>query len=170
MIIRPEEERDHDAVAQVITSAFARADEARLVEALRREPDFIPRLSLVADEGGAVTGHLLFTAAPIVGDARVWPALALAPLSVRPAWQRKGVGSQLMRHGLDECRRLGHQLVVVLGHAAYYPRFGFTSAQAAGIEAPFPVRNESFMALELVPGAFDGVKGTIRYAPPFAAV
>ncbi len=168
MILRPEDDSDAGAISEVVRQAFGRAQEALLVEALRRDPAFIPELSLVAQAEGEVVGHLLFTLAPIVGKEESWPNLALAPLSVRPSWQRQGVGSALMRYGLAACWRLGHQRVVVLGHADYYPRFGFTSASTAGIAAPFPVRDESFLVVGRTPAALTGIRGTIEYAAPFA--
>lgn len=170
MNLRPENAADAGAISDVVRLAFGREEEARLVEALRRDPAFIPELSLVAEVESKVIGHLLFTLAPIMGRAETWPALALAPLSVRPTWQRQGVGSALMRHGLAACWRLGHERVVVLGHADYYPRFGFTSAKAAGIAAPFAVRDESFLVVARTPAALAGLNGTIQYAPAFAAV
>lgn len=170
MIMRPEGGADGGAISEVVHQAFGRAQEALLVEALRGSPAFIPELSLVAQVENEVVAHLLFTVAPIMGEVESWPSLALAPLSVRPSWQRQGVGSALMRHGLAACWSLGHVRVVVLGHADYYPRFGFTSARAAGIAAPFPVRDESFLVVGRTPAALAGIDGTIQYAAPFAAL
>lgn len=170
MLLRAEIPADRDAIRRVVTAAFGQPDEAVLVDALRDTAEYIPELSLVAELTGQVAGHLLFTRAPIVGRKGETPALALAPLAVSPEHQRHGVGTALMNHGLAACARLGHRLVVVLGHATYYPRFGFVAALPRGIEAPFPVRSESFMLHELVPGAAHGIHGTIRYAAPFAAV
>jgi len=170
MMIRAESAHDIESIAAVVSLAFGRDDESKLVESLRHDAAFIPELSLVAVEKEQVIGHLLFTRAAIVGAEKSWPALALAPLAVRPEYQRSGVGTALVRHGLQQAQQLGHMLVVVLGHAHYYPRFGFTSAHAAGIAAPFPVNDESFMALTLTPGGLARVRGTIRYAPPFATL
>ncbi|MBI3098214.1 MAG: N-acetyltransferase [Planctomycetes bacterium] len=102
--------------------------------------------------------------------AGVHPALALAPMAVRPGFQRRGIGSDLVRAGLDRASALGHRIVIVLGHPEYYPRFGFRPARPLGIEPPFLVRDEVFMALELFPGALDGVRGTVRYPPVFDGV
>lgn len=81
--------------------------------------------------------------------------------------QKKGIGSELVRKGLDECRRLGYTVVVVVGHPEYYPSFGFVSARSKGLEAPFPVPDEAFMVTELVPGALDGIRGRVIYSPEF---
>jgi putative acetyltransferase len=168
--IRPETAEDYAAIHEVNALAFGREVEARLVEALRRLPDFIPDLSLVAVEADRVVGHILFS--PIVIETKdgAVPALALATLAVRPEFQYQGIGSALVRDGLERSRALGHRIVVVVGHPAYYPRFGFAPARARGLEAPFPVPDDAFLALELVPGALDGVAGMVRYPPPFEGV
>ena len=168
--IRPETTKDHAAIREVNALAFGREEEGRLVEALRRLPEFIPELSLVAIEAGQVVGHILFSPMVIETTDGAVPALALAVLAVRPEFQNQGVGSELARRGLEECRSLGHKIVVVVGHPAYYPRFGFSPARARGLDAPFPVPDEAFLALELVPGALDGVVGMVRYPPPFEEV
>lgn len=183
MLIRPESAGDVASIHSVVAAAFGRPDEANLVDALRRDVAFIPQLSLVAEDGGTVIGHILFTRIVIRPPGPQGPrasgqsdsdlataALALAPLAVAPAQQNHGVGMALSRHGLEVARQLGHRLVVVLGHANYYPRFGFVPALPRGIEAPFPVNPSSFMVCELQPGAIDGVRGTVEYAAPFAQV
>jgi putative acetyltransferase len=89
-------------------------------------------------------------------------------MAVLPAFQKQGIGSALVRRGLDECRRQGHRIVVVVGHPHFYPRLGFSSKLAANLASPFSGR-ESFMALDLVPGALEGVAGGVQYPPPFGA-
>jgi putative acetyltransferase len=95
-------------------------------------------------------------------DARPVPALALAPIAIFPEFQNQGIGSALVRKGLEVCKEQGHRIVVVLGHLHFYPRFGFSSKLAAHLDSPFSGK-ESFMALELVPGALDGVEGRVQY-------
>jgi putative acetyltransferase len=165
--IRPETAEDYAAIREVTLLAFGQEDEARLVEDLRRLPDFIPELSLVAVRGGQVVGHILFSPIVIETEKGAVPALSLAPMSVRPECQNQGVGSQLVREGLKRCRSLGHEVVVVVGHPTYYPRFGFSPARAKGLEAPFEVPDEAFLVLELTPGALDGIAGAVKYPPPF---
>ena len=165
--IRPETAEDYDATHEVNALAFGREVESRLVEALRALPDFIAGLSLVVVEASRVVGHILFSPFVIEMKDGAVPALTLAPLAVRPEFQNQGIGSQLVRDGLERCRTLGHRIVVVVGHPNYYPRFGFCPARARGLEAPFPVPDEAFMVLELVPGALDGVAGMVRFPPPF---
>jgi putative acetyltransferase len=96
--------------------------------------------------------------------------LALAPLAVRPEWQRRGIGSQLVRAGLERGAALGHRAVILIGHPSYYPRFGFTPARAFGIEPPMPLPDEVFMALPLQPDNLDDVRGTLSYPPAFDEV
>jgi putative acetyltransferase len=168
--IRSEVASDYAAVREVHTLAFGRDNEARLVEAIRASPAFIPQLSLVAAEEGRVAGHILFSRIHIRSERINVPALALAPLAVLPSLQNRDIGSQLVRQGLEECRRLQHAIVIVLGHRNYYPRFGFSPAKAKGIEAPFPVSEGAFMVLELRAGSLNGVRGTVEYPPTFAGV
>lgn len=147
--------------------AFGTEDEAHLVETLRKSDDFIPELSLVAINDGRVVGHILFSSISIETQQNDASALALAPMAVRPEFQNRGIGSKLVRHGLKECQRLGYKVVVVVGHPAYYPRFGFSPARAKGLEAPFQVSDEAFLVHELVPGALSGISGMVKYPPAF---
>jgi len=165
--IRPETAEDYAAIREVTLLAFEQEKEAQLVEDLRRLSDFIPELSLVAVRAEHVIGHILFSPMAIETEKGEVPALSLAPLSVRPECQNQGVGSQLVREGLKRCRSLGHEVVVVVGHPDYYPRFGFSSARAKRLEAPFEVPDEAFLVLELTPGALAGIAGVIKYPPPF---
>jgi putative acetyltransferase len=126
------------------------------------------RASLVAEKGQLVVGHILFSDLPITTVAGTVPALALAPMAVLPELHRQGIGSALVRRGLEACRQQGHRVVVVLGHSQFYPRFGFSPKLAAHLESPFS-GSDSFMAMELVPGALDGVVGRVQYPPPFGA-
>jgi putative acetyltransferase len=161
--VRLERPGDHAAVREVNRLAFGRDEEALLVDALRAGGHV--RLSLVAEDGGQVVGHVLFSDLPILTRQGTVHALALAPLAVTPARQRQGIGSLLVREGLRACAAAGQRIVVVLGHPAYYPRFGFSAALARPLKAPFS--GDAFMAVELVPGALRGVAGEVRYPPPF---
>ena len=167
IIIRPESTADHDAIRHVNRLAFGQDDEARLVDALR-DGGYI-RVSLVAEMEGQVVGHILFSDLPIITEAGTVPALALAPMAVLPEFQNQGIGSAMVRSGLEECRQQGHKIVVVLGLPHFYPRFGFSPKLTAHLESPFSGK-DSFMALELVAGALDGVTGQVQYPPPFGAL
>jgi putative acetyltransferase len=164
VIVRPTTTTDRDAVYRVHPLAFGREDESRLVEALHAGG--YTRVSLVAEADGELVGHVLFSELRIHTEGGVFPALSLAPLAVVPSHQRRGVGSALVRRGLEQCREGSHQAVIVLGHAAYYPRFGFSAALAVPLTSPFSGRS-SYMAAELVPGALRGVAGRVVYPEPF---
>lgn len=162
LTIRPEAPTDAGAVRAVLIEAFGGRDEADLVEALRPRPDV---LSLVAVRDGVVAGVITFS--PVVGrtgDARL-RAMGLAPMAVRPEWQREGIGSALVRAGLDACRDRDVGLVVVFGHATYYPRFGFTSARRIGLRCKWSRDDDHFMFLELAPGQAALTGGYVDYCP-----
>ena len=166
--IRAETVTDRESVRGVNEAAFGRPQEADLVDALRGSVN--PCVSLVAEEGGRVVGHIFFSPVAVESGEGAWAALGLGPMAVLPEYQRRGVGSELVREGLSECRRLGHEVVFVLGHARFYPRFGFTQAKAKGIECEFNAPDENFMVVELRPGALAGRKGIVRYSPEFRSV
>jgi putative acetyltransferase len=123
-------------------------------------------VSLVAIDTSGVIGHIAFSPMTLDSHAEVRIA-ALAPMAVVPGRQRAGIGSALVRSGLDECRRLGFVAVVVLGHAEFYPRFGFLTGSTFGLSPEIDVPDEAFMALELQPGSIDRYRGVVRYHPAF---
>ncbi len=164
MHIRDEEDRDHATVYAVNAAAFETPAEARLVEALRARAH--PVVSLVAEAKGKRVGHILFS--PVtVAEHPGGRIMGLAPMAVAPEHQRRGIGSALVRAGLDRCRALGFGAVVVLGHPGYYLRFGFQPASRFGLGCPYDVPDDVFMALELRPGYLRGVSGTVAYHPAF---
>ncbi|MBL8793033.1 MAG: N-acetyltransferase [Planctomycetia bacterium] len=166
LMIRAEEPRDRAAVFRVNELAFGRPGEAQLVDALRGGAQ--PTLSLVAEQDGQVVGHIFFSPVTIESSAGNQTALGLAPMAVLPERQRQGIGSQLVRAGLDGCRQLGQPAVVVLGHPEFYPKFGFVPASGFGLRCEYPVPDDVFMALELSPGALAGRQGLVKYGPEFA--
>ncbi|MDO4439427.1 MAG: N-acetyltransferase [Eubacteriales bacterium] len=150
MIIRQEKPEDYNEVYKLIKEAFESAEhsdgnEQELVVELRKSNSFIPELSLVAIEDNKIVGHILFTK----GHVNAVEVLALAPLSVLPAYQNRGIGLALMREGHDIAGKLGYEYSVVLGHPKYYPKAGYIPASMYGIKAPFEVEDECFMALKL---------------------
>jgi putative acetyltransferase len=163
VIIRAETAADYPMIRQVNEAAFGGADEADLVEALRRES--VVLLSVVAESDGRIVGHILFSRMSIETPTGAVAAAALAPVAVLPHYQRRGIGGSLIRYSLDAMRGLGERIVIVVGHPAYYPRFGFSTEQARALEHPFSP--DAFMALELSPGALDRIRGRVRYPPPF---
>ena len=165
LTIRPETPEDRASIHHVNREAFGQDQEAELVDRLRKRG--VLTISLVALQGGAIVGHIAFSPVEITSEKSSFEALALAPMAVLPRHQNKGIGSQLVRAGLQECRRLGHEIVVVVGHANYYPRFGFAPANAKGIECEFEAPDEAWMITELKQGALAGRQGKVRFQPEF---
>ena len=165
LIVRPEVPEDAPSIRYVNEQAFGQKKEADIIEKLRNRAAL--SVSLVAVLKNKVVGHIAFSPAVIESENSSFAAIALAPMSVLPAHQRKGIGSQLVQAGLEECRRLGQEIVVVLGHPAYYPRFGFVPAKQKGIDCEFEVPEEAWMILELREGALAGRRGTVSFQPEF---
>ena len=166
--VRPERPGDAPAVRRVNEHAFGRAPEADLVDALRDRGQ--ATLSLVAGLQDRIVGHILFSPVAIEAGGEVTVVLGLGPMAVLPAHQRAGIGSLLVRTGIEECRRTGHGGVVVLGHPEYYPRFGFVPASRHGLAWEHPAPDEAFMVLELRNGALPRPGGIVRYQPEFGGV
>ena len=167
MLIREEHPGDCAAIREVNRVAFEGDAEAQLVDALRKSG--VELISLVAEEQGEIVGHILFSPVGLDGHPEL-TLFGLAPMAVLPVWQNRGVGSALVREGLERCRAQGVEAVVVLGHPAYYPRFGFKSSSEYAIASEYDVPPEVFMVLELVPGCLAQVHGTVHYHGAFAAV
>jgi putative acetyltransferase len=163
--VRLERPEDIATVRIINERAFNGAAEATIVDALRELPGV---LSLVAVTSGTVTGHVLFSPVDIERVPEGLKAMGLAPLAVLPEQQRHGLGSALVRKGLDVCRLLGYGFVVVLGHPEYYARFGFSTAADHGLHSEFPAPRESFMVRELTPGVLKSASGLVRYHDAFS--
>jgi len=163
MLVRPERPEDRAAIRLVNEQAFNRPDEADLIDRLRAEE--VVLASVVAEVEGQIVGHILFSRISIETANESLPAAALAPVAVLPRLQRQGIGGGLIRHGLDWLRARGEQIVLVLGHPDYYPRFGFSAGKASLIESPF--NPKSFMALELKLNALQGIRGKVHYPAAF---
>jgi putative acetyltransferase len=164
MIIRDERPVDVDSIRAVNLTAFETSTEADLVDALRRRAT--PLISLVAEDGANVVGHILFSPVTLASEPGL-TLMGLAPMAVVPSRQRQGVGSSLVRAGLDRCRQINAAGVVVLGHPEYYPRFGFLPAARLFLRCEYDVPEEVFMVRDLREGALSGLSGTIRYHPVF---
>lgn len=165
--IRFERPDDLAAIRAINEAAFGGIKEADLVDRLRAAGKAL--LSLVAIHDGAIAGHILFS--PVSLDPIDPPlvVVGLAPMAVHPELQNRGIGSRLVRAGLERCRSAGHDGVVVLGHPLYYPRFGFVPASRFGLRSEYDAPDDAFMALELRPGAFRSASGVVKYQQEFAA-
>jgi putative acetyltransferase len=163
VLIRHEQSGDAAAVFAVHAAAFPTDAEARLVDALRGAGQL--SISLVAEDGGQVVGHVAFSPVTL---ASTTGGLGLAPLAVIPARQRQGIGGQLVREGLSAAATSGAKFVVVLGDPEYYRRFGFRRAGAVGLGNEYGA-DEEFMVLELQPGSLPPAGGLVKYAAAFAA-
>lgn len=167
MLIRQESFYDYKEVYELITEAFVTAEHADgkeqdLVVALRKGNAFIPELSLVAEVDKKLAGHILFTKAKVNDDI----VLVLAPLSIKPQYQKQGIGTALITEGHKIAKELGYQYSLVLGSATYYPRVGYIPAKQIGIEVPEGIPAENFMAIKLQENA-KMIRGAVTYAKEF---
>jgi putative acetyltransferase len=168
MQIRSEKSGDMDKVWEINVAAFETDTEAKLVNALRESG--VSYISLVAEVTGELVGHILFTPVELVDDGSGLKLMGLGPMAVMPKYQNKGIGSQLVKEGLEHCLRQGYDAVVVLGHPEYYPRFGFVPSIKYGIKSEYEVPDEAFMILELKKNSLKGKSGVIKYNPAFGSV
>jgi putative acetyltransferase len=155
---------DEARISAVQRAAFGRIAEASLVERLRSDGLIIT--SIVADLGPRIIGSVIFSKLLIFTVPETMHAVALGPVAVHPNYQGRGVGTEIIRAGLDKCRELGYPAAIVLGDPGYYERFGFSAEASAGLCSRYA--GPDWMALELIPGALESVRGEVKYPPPFA--
>jgi putative acetyltransferase len=167
VVIRTEQATDIPQVRIVNELAFGQPAEADVVDRLRHAVACVDALSLVAEEGEVVVGHILFTSALIEDAGHRVVGMGLAPLAVLPDHQRQGIGSALVRRGLEILRERACPFIIVLGHPAYYPRFGFERASLHGLACQWEVPDEAFMVLILDSDALAGISGVARYRAEF---
>jgi putative acetyltransferase len=137
-IIRPEEARDHGAIAAAVAAAFGSQREADLVDAIRSSPEYIPELALVAEVGGEVVGHVMVSYTALDNGESLHQVFQLAPLAVDPGRQGRGIGSSLVKDVIAAARSFGAPFVVLQGDPRYYGRFGFEPAARHGISLDLP--------------------------------
>jgi putative acetyltransferase len=164
MVIRPEQPGDATAIYAVHAASFPSAEEARLVDLLRGAGRLT--VSLVAEIGGVVIGHIAFSPVTTASGAM---GAGLAPLAVAEPRRRQGVAAELVRAGLEACRAAGFGWAVVLGEPAYYGRFGFRAASEFGLSDEYG-GGSAFQAIELVPGALPTGAGLVQYTAEFASL
>jgi len=166
--LRPETSKDYKDITRINDLAFGQKNEGILIEHLRKNRAFLPELSIVAEEDGMIIGHILFFPIQIKSGDNSYKSISLAPMAVLPEYQNQGIGSKLVRYGLEKCREKGYHSVIVLGHPEYYPRFGFKKASKWGIRLPFEAPDEAFMAIELVEGGLKGISGVVEYPDEYS--
>ncbi len=162
--IREELPQDKSAVHTIHVQAFPSPAEAHLVDLLRTNGKAL--ISYVAVDKDLVVGHVLYSPVSVETSKVSIKGLGLAPVAVLPAYQRKGIGSQLIRASLDRAQCEGFGYVVVLGDPHYYGRFGFQAALNSSLENEYGV-NEEFMVLELIPDTIMNISGLVKYSPEF---
>ncbi|MBD2450356.1 N-acetyltransferase [Nostoc sp. FACHB-152] len=167
-IIRTETPQDYAAIAEVNTLAFGQENEAKLIEAIRHSDRYIPELALVAEIDNLIVGQILFSYIDLV-DKETIKVLGLAPMAVRPQFQNQGIGSALVKAGLEIAAAKQEALVIVLGHPHFYSRFGFQPSVVYEIESPFPVPEDVFMAKPLT-SFQEKSKGKVVYPSAFNEV
>jgi putative acetyltransferase len=161
--IREERPGDIIAIREVNQRAFRQDEEGNIVDALRSNGAVL--LSLVAALNGRVVGHIMYSPASI-GDEVT--GAALGPMAVLPEHQRRGIGSQLVETGNAKLKDAGYPFIAVLGHAGFYPRFGFRPASTFGIRCEWDVPDDVFMVLVLDPAKMQDVRGLAKYRPEFS--
>ena len=168
ILVRTESPADIIAIHKINVLAFGRPNEADLVEALRKNAR--PFLSLVAVLENRAVGHICFSPVSIESGDGPTAALGLAPMAVLPEYQRQGIGTRLIREGMEACRRVNHPVIFVLGHPDFYSRFGFVPASSKGLRCEYPVPDNVFMVAELTHGALEGRKGLVKYRSEFPQI
>jgi putative acetyltransferase len=170
-IIRSEESRDHDAIAAVVAAAFGSRREADLVDAIRSSPEYIPELTLVAEAGNDVVGHVMVSYTALDDGDSLHQIFQLAPLAVDPARQRQGIGSSLVTDVIAAAKAFGAPFVVLQGDPRYYSRFGFEPAARHGITLDLPDWASPEAAQIIVLRDYDPVpRGRVVYPPAFDEV
>ena len=172
IIIRQEQPKDHATVFQIVEKAFKEMKysshtEQFIVEKLRKSDAFIPELSLVAELEGQLVGYIILSKIQIDNGNQLFDALSLGPVAVLPKLHQQGIGGQLIRKAHKIAKSLSHEIIILLGHKDYYPRFGYEMTNKHGIELPFNSAPENCMVLWLNPDSLKNVSGKVIYSKPF---
>ena len=168
IIIRHEEPAEIPTTAKIVSAAFGRENEVKLLEALRQTAEFNPKLSLVADdEQGNILGYALYFQVLINSPTGSRHAAGLYPIAVAPEFQRSGVGERLVRHGLQRCGAVGHELVFVHYLPQFFTRFGFRPARPLGLNTDLPVQDTDFLVIDMTGMHLGKLTGKVEYPKPF---
>jgi predicted N-acetyltransferase YhbS len=161
--IRSEEKEDYNEIRIINELAFNQKNEGKLVDDLRKKSDYNHLLSLVAETKGKIVGHILFYPIKIKNETDEFIVLSLAPMAVHPDFQNKGIGSKLVKRGLEAVKETGYDSVIVVGHPNYYPRFGFSPANKWNIKLPIECPDDVFLAIELEKDSLKNVSGLVEF-------
>lgn len=165
MNIRDEDQFDFKGIWDINKLAFQGEEEGKLINKLREED--VDLISLVAEDGLNLVGHILISPAIIKSEDKSIEIAALGPMAVLPTYQRKGIGSELIKEGIRRCIKAGYVAIAVLGHPEYYPKFGFLPSVKYGITCEYEVPEEVFMILELHKSFLNEITGVVKYHPAF---
>ncbi len=165
MNIRDEIQNDYEKIREVNELSFLGEEEGKLINKLREKG--VDLISLIAEDGTNLIGHILFCPAVIKTKEKSIDIAALGPMAVLPSYQRKGIGSALIKEGISRCIKAGYGAVAVLGHPELYPKFGFSPSVKYGITCEYDVPEEVFMILELHNDFLNGIKGMVKYHAAF---
>ncbi|NJR15164.1 MAG: N-acetyltransferase [Calothrix sp. CSU_2_0] len=168
MKIRVENPQDYLNIAEVNTLAFGRENEANLITEIRNSKFYIPELSLVAEIDNIIVAHIMFSYIHLIEEERL-RVLSLAPVAVIPEFQKQGIGSALIRNGLEKADAMGEALVIVLGYPLLYNRFGFVPSTIHNIQSPFDVPEDVFM-VKVFKNFQSKYYGEVVYPPAFLRV
>jgi predicted N-acetyltransferase YhbS len=163
ILIREERKNDYDEIKKINDLAFGQENEGKMIEALRKTLDYNSKLLLVAERKEKIVGYILFYPIKIKNEIEEFTVLSLAPMAVYPEYQNKGIGSKLVKRGIEVAKKYDFNAVIVVGHPRYYPRFGFRPASNWGIKLPFNVPDNVFLALELKENSLKNCNGTVVY-------
>jgi putative acetyltransferase len=166
--IQPERPEDATMIGVLVAAAVGSQENTVFVEAVRQQAEVC--LAEVAVAAGSIVGHAQWCDAPIIVDGRLVKGAYLTCLAVETALQGRGIGSRLVRSGLQRLRDRGYEAATLLGNPAYYARFGFSPELAERIEAPHRSRGQGFQAVELVAGALAGAVMRSDFPPVISPV
>ena len=168
MSIRVEKPIDIEKIWRINAEAFGTEEEANLVNVLRNSD--LSYISLVYEENHELIGHIFFSPVELVGNNSGLRVIGLAPMAVIPEMQNKGIGSLLVKAGIQQCIAEDYDVIVVLGHPKFYPKFGFVPSVNYGIKSEYEVPEDVFMVLELKENTLQGRQGTVKYHEAFSSV
>jgi predicted N-acetyltransferase YhbS len=161
--IRTEQKNDHNEIKKINDLAFGQENEGKMIESLRKTLGYNASLSLVAEIKNKIVGHILFYPIKIKNEKEEYAVLSLVPLAVHPQYQNKGIGINLVKRGIEKAKVTNFDIILVVGHPKYYPRFGFKPAINWEIKLPFDAPKDAVLVLELKDNALKNCSGIVEF-------